>query len=327
MRRRDFIKVIAGGAAGWPLTAGAQRADQARVIGVLENAAEGDRDRLSLIAAFRQRLDELGWSSPRMRIDVRWTSGDPNRLRASAEELVGLKPAAILGGSTPVVAALQKATDAVPIVFVNANDPLRFGFVASMARPGGNITGFVSWDGTMGGKWLEILKEVAPQISRAGLINNPQTYTGQQSQSIAAASQALGLQIVPVPFQEAAGLERGVADFASIANGGLLVLPDISTVLHGDLIPILAARHRLPAVYPFRVFVNSGGLVYYGTNTKEQYRRAAEYVDRILRGEKPGELPVQAPTRYELVINLKTAKALGLTVPPTMLTRADEVIE
>jgi putative tryptophan/tyrosine transport system substrate-binding protein len=196
-----------------------------------------------------------------------------------------------------------------------------------MARPGGNITGFVSWDSTMGGKWLEILKEIAPNISRVALINNRQTYTGQQSQSIDSASQSLAVQLTPVLFREAAEIERGVADFAKEANGGLLVLPDASTVLHGDLIITLAARYRLPAVYPFRLFITGGGLVYYGTNTKDQYRRAAEYVDRILRGTKPSELPVQAPTRYELVINLKTAKAIGLEVPPKLLARADEVIE
>lgn len=328
MRRRDFITFLGGVTATWPMAARAQRSDQVRQIGVLENVVEGDPDTLSLIYAFRQRLEELGWSEGRnARIDIRWSAGDSNRIRAYAAELASLKPAAILGRSTPVVAALQQATNAVPIIFVNANDPLRFGFVASMARPGGNITGFVSWDSAMGGKWLEILKEVAPHISRVGLINNPQTYTGQQSQSIDSAAQALALQITPVPFREAADLERGITDFAKKTNGGLLVLPDTSAVLHGELITMLAARHRLPAVYPFRSFVDSGGLAYYGTNTKEQYRRAAEYVDRILRGTKPSDLPVQAPTKYELVINLKTAKAIGLEVPPKVLTRADEVIE
>jgi putative ABC transport system substrate-binding protein len=229
--------------------------------------------------------------------------------------------------STPTVRALQQATRSVPIVFVNANDPVGGGFVASLARPDGNITGFVAFEPAMGGKWLEVLKEIHPSIARVALIYNPQTHTGQYFHSIEDAARLLGIEVVRVAFGHAAALERGITDFARGAHGGMLVLPDSSTRVHRNLIVKLAAQHRMPAVYSYRLFITAGGLAYYGTETTEQFRKAADYVDRIFKGAKPAELPVQAPTKFELVINLKTAKALGLAVPPALLARADEVIE
>jgi putative tryptophan/tyrosine transport system substrate-binding protein len=328
LKRRDLITLFGGGALAWPLAARAQQTERAWRVGVLEHLAEGDPDTLSMISAFRQRLQELGWSDGRnARIEVRWSGGNADRLLAHAAELVGLKSDVILGRSTPVVAALRHVTETVPIVFVNANDPIRSGFVQSLARPGGNITGFISWDSKMGGKWLELLKEIAPSVVRVALLHNPQTYTGQQDESLAAGAPALGITLAALPFREAVEIERGIDNFARQANVGILVLPDSSTVLHRDLIVKLAGRQRVPAIYPFRQFATSGGLAYYGTNTRHQYRQAAEYIDRILRGAKPADLPVQAPTRYELIINLQTANAIGLVVPPTLLARADEVIE
>jgi putative ABC transport system substrate-binding protein len=276
----------------------------------------------------QQRLSELGWSVSRnLQIEARWSGGDPGRLPARAAELLALKPDVLIGTNTPAVAALRQVTEAVPIVFVNANDPIRLGFVQSLARPGGNITGFISWGSTIGGKWLELLTEIVPGLEHVALTFNPRTYTGQQTQSIEAAAPALRVGLTSVAFRDGSEIERALAEFSQTPNRGLLVLPDSSTVLHRDLIVGLAARHRIPAIYPFRAFITSGGLAYYGTNTAQQYRSAAEYVDRILKGAKPADLPVQAPTRYELVINLNTAKTLGLTVPDRVLARADEVIE
>ena len=328
MNRRTFLCVMTGSLLAAPLAAQAQQAQRVRRVGLLENVAEGDPDTLNMISSFRQRLHELGWSDGlNVRVEVRWSGGSGDRLPALAAELVALQSDVMFGRSTPVVVALRRASAAVPIVFVNANDPMRFGFVQSLARPGGNITGFISWDSNIGGKWLELLKEIAPRIARVALLNNPQTYTGQQNESLSAGASALGITITTLPFRDAVELERGLSDFARQANGGLLVLPDTSTVLHHDLIVTLTNRHRLPAIYPFRPFITSGGLAYYGTDTRSQYRQAAEYVHRILKGEKAADLPVQAPTKYELVINLKTAKALGLTIPPSLLQRADQVIE
>jgi putative tryptophan/tyrosine transport system substrate-binding protein len=327
MRRREFITMIAG-AAAWPIAARAQQAERVRRIGVLANSSEGDADMQAMIGVLQQRLAELGWSVGRnLQIEARWSGGDPGRLPARAAELLALKPDVLIGTNTPAVAALRQVTEAVPIVFVNANDPIRLGFVKSLARPGGNITGFISWGSTIGGKWLELLTEIVPGLEHVALTFNPRTYTGQQTQSIEAAAPALRVGLTSVAFRDGSEIERALAEFSQTPNRGLLVLPDSSTVLHRDLIVGLAARHRIPAIYPFRAFITSGGLAYYGTNTAQQYRSAAEYVDRILRGAKPADLPVQAPTRYETVINLKTAKALGLEVPPTLLARADEVIE
>jgi putative tryptophan/tyrosine transport system substrate-binding protein len=328
MRRRDFIKAIGGTAAAWPVTARAQQPERIRRVGVLFATAESDPQAQSLMSITRQRLEELGWSEGRnIRIEDRWTAGDNDRLRAYAAELAQLKPDVIVGEGTPVVAALQQATHTIPIVFLNANNPIGSGFVASIARPGGNITGFVSFEPAMGGKWLETLKEIAPDVARVALIYNPQTHTGQHFQSIDSISQALAVKAIRLPFSNAAEIEGALGDFAREPKGGLLVLPDNSTVLHRDLICALAARHRLPAIYPFRRFIASGGLTYYGANPKDMHRKLAEYVDRILKGATPADLPVQTPTRFELVINLKTANALGLAIPPTLLVRADEVIE
>jgi len=328
MRRREFIAVMGAAALLRPRTALAQRSQPIKRIGILQNTEEGDRDKQSLIEAFQRRLHELGWTDGRnVQFEVRWSAGQVDRLRAQAKELVGLKPDVIFGEGTPVITTLRQASESVPIVFVNANDPIRFGFVQSLARPGGNITGFISWDSKMGGKWLEILKELAPGVARIGLIYHPQTYTGQQDESLAAAESTLKVALTRLPFREITELERGLEDFTREPNGGLLVLPDVSTVLHSDLIVKLAGRHRVPAIYPFRLFITHGGLAWYGTNLKQQYWQAAGYADRILRGAKPADLPVQAPTKYELVINLKAAKAINLEIPAVLLTRADEVIE
>jgi len=330
MRRREFIALIGGAAAsaGSPLMARAQQTSSIRRVGVLTSLAVADVESQVLIAAFRQELQKLGWSEGgNIRIDDRWPAGDPDGLRRYATELVSLKADVILGYGTPPVVALQQATQTIPIVFVNANDPVGFGFVKSIARPGGNITGFVSFEPAMGGKWLETLSEIAPGVARVGLIYNPQTHTGQHFPSIETASRSLAVELVRVPFREAAEIEHQIDDFARMRNGGLVVLPDNSTNLHRHLIVSLAAHHKLPAIYPFRHFVTNGGLAYYGTDTTETFRRAAGYVDRILKGAHPADLPVQAPTKFELLINLKTAKALGLDVPPTLVARADEVIE
>jgi putative ABC transport system substrate-binding protein len=327
MQRRDFLGVL-GGAAVWPFAARAQQPGRIRLVAVLLGTAESDPEAQSLISATRHRLEELGWSEGRnIRIENRWTAGDNDRLRTYAAELAQLKPDVIVCEGTPVVAAVQQATRTIPIVFVNANNPIGSGFVASIARPGGNITGFVSSEPAMGGKWLETLKEIAPDVARVGLVYNPQTHTGQNFQSIESVSQALAVKAIRLPFSNAAEIETALGDFAREPNGGLLVLPDNSTILHRSLICTLADRHRLPAIYPFRRFITSGGLTYYAADTKDMYRKLADYVDRILKGAKPADLPVQTPTKFELIINLKTAKALGLSIPPTLLVRADEVIE
>jgi putative ABC transport system substrate-binding protein len=328
MRRREFFALLGGAAAAWPLAAQAQEPVRVRRIAVLNNIAEGDPDMQVWIGVFRQRLDSLGWNEGRnLKIDIRWGAGDLTRLRRYAVELVNMAPDVAFAESTPSIKALQQATHTIPIVFVGGSNPVGSGFVASLARPEGNITGFISFEPAIGGKWLGTLKEIAPRVTRAALIYNPQTHTGQYFQSIEAAAQSLGVELVRVAFHEASDIERGIDDFAREPDGGLLVLSDPSTALHRDLIVTLAARHRLPAVYPFRHFVTTGGLISYGVARTDQYRRAAEYVGRILKGEKPADLPVQAPTKFELVINLKAAKALGLEVPLQLQQLADEVIE
>jgi putative ABC transport system substrate-binding protein len=328
MRRRDLIIAIGGAVAVWPIAARAQQPERIRRVGVLLGTAESDPEAQSLISATRHRLEQLGWSEGRnIRMENRWTAGDSERLRAYAAELAQLNSDVIVCEGTPVVAAVQQATRTIPVVFVNANNPIGSGFVASIARPGGNITGFVSSEPAMGGKWLETLKEIAPDVVRVGLVYNPQTHTGQNFQSIESVSQALAVKAIRLPFSNAAEIERTVGDFAREPKGGLLVLPDNSTILHRNLICTLAAQFQMPAIYPFRRFITSGGLTYYGADTKDMYQKLAEYVDRILKGVKPADLPVQTPTKFELIINLRTAKALGLSIPPTLLVRADEVIE
>jgi putative ABC transport system substrate-binding protein len=326
MKRREFITLL-GGAAGWPLAARAQQPEPMRRIAVLMDYSETDQFAESLLRVFRERLESFGWSDGRnIRIDCRWAAGNADRLRSYSAD-VGLKPDVIFGRGTPVIAALQAATGTIPIVFINANNPIGSGFIASIARPGGNITGFVAFEPDMGGKWLETLREIVPNITRVGLVYNPQTHTGQHFPSIELTSRSLAIKIVRLPFHDAGGIERALGDYALESNGGLLVLPDNSSNFHRDLIVRLATQHRLPAIYPFRQFMAAGGLAYYGADDKDQSQKAAEYVNRMLNGVSPGDLPAQFPTRFELVINLKTAKALGLAIPPTLLARADEVIE
>ena len=281
------------------------------------------------VTAFAQGLQELGWIAGRnVRIDYRWGAGDPDLFRKYATELVALGPDVIVGSTTSIVRELQRATPALPIVFVGVIDPVGGGLVASLARPGGNATGFALFEYGMSGKWLELLKEIAPRITRVAVIRDP-TATGGSGQlaAIQVVAPSFGVELSPVDTRDADGIERAVSALARETNAGLIVTGSTSALAHRELIINLVARYPLPAIYPFRPFVAGGGLAYYGADSADQFRRAAGYVDRILKGEKPADLPVQAPTKYELVINLKTAKALGLTVPPTLLARADEVIE
>jgi putative ABC transport system substrate-binding protein len=328
IRRRELIAAIAG-AAAWPLAARAQQSGAMRRIGVLMIQAPDDSEGKARLAAFAQGLQELGWTVGRnVRIDYRWGAGDADRTREYAAELVALAPDVILASGTSTVAPLLRATRTVPIVFANVVDPVGAGFVASLARPGGNATGFTPYEFGMSGKWLELLKQIAPQVTRAAVIRDSTQGSGtSQLAAVQAVAPSFGVDVRPVDVRDATEIERDIAVFARGSNGGLIVTASGLSLIHRGLIITLAARHRLPAVYPFRYFIGDGGLISYGPDTINQFRRAAGYVDRILRGEKPADLPVQAPTKYELVINLKTAKALGLEVPPMLLVRADEVIE
>ena len=330
MKRREVITMLGGAAAVWPLASRAQQTERVRRIGMLQPLAASDPEAQLRGLTLRQRLEELGWRDGyNVQIDYRWASGDNVRIRALAAELVSLKPDAILGASTPVVAALRAETSTIPIVFVQVIDPVAAGFVTSLARPGGNLTGITNFEFSVGGKWLETLKEILPQLARVAVLYNPKTapYAASLLRSIEAAAPSFAMEAIDAPVRDAAETERAIDAFAQKPNSGLLVLPDASTLLHRDLIIARAAQHRLPAVYPFRYFAVNGGLVSYGTDAADTHRQAVSYIDRILRGTKPDELPVQAPNKFELVINLKTAKALGLEVPPTLLARADEVIE
>jgi putative ABC transport system substrate-binding protein len=330
MRRREFIGGILGSAATWPLAARAQQGEQMRRIGVLTSgAAADDPDGQVRSAAFVQGLQQLGWTDGRnIRIDYRWGAGDADNMRKYAAELVALAPDVILASGTASVAPLLQATRTVPIVFVQVTDPVGAGFVDSLAHPGGNATGFLLFEYAISAKWLELLKEIAPRVSRAGVIRDPaQTAGTGQFGVIQSVAPSLGMDVSAINLRDAPEIERGIAAFARSANGGLILTSSALSVVHRDLIVTLAARHKLPAVYYRRQFVTGGGLISYGPDVAEQNRRAAGYVDRILKGEKPADLPVQAPTKYELLVNLKTAKALGLTVPASLLARADEVIE
>jgi ABC-type uncharacterized transport system substrate-binding protein len=324
--RRKFLATLCG-AAAWPLAARAQQGSAIKRIGVLMNVAADDPEGQARIVAFVQGLQQLGWSDGRnVQIDIRWGGGDPERIHKYAAELVALAPDAILATSTIVVRPLQQATHTVPIVFVQVIDPVGAGMVATLARPGGNTTGFTVFEYGLSGKWLELLKEIAPRVTRVAMLRDLTIGLGQLG-AIQSVAPSLGLELTPIGVGDVGEIERTVAAFARSSNGGLIVTASTSAVIHRDLISMLAARHRLPAVYSFRYFVTAGGLISYGPNSIDPYRRAASYIDRILKGEKPADLPVQAPTKYELVINLKTAKGLGLDMPASVLARADEVIE
>jgi putative ABC transport system substrate-binding protein len=329
MRRRAFITLFGGAAVAWPLPARAQERNRIRRVGTLMYLAAGDPDSPARVAAFARGLQELGWIEGRnIQIDYRWGGGDLDRVRKYAAELVALAPDVILVSSGSALAALQNATRTVPIVFVNVTDPVGAGYVASLARPGANTTGFTLFEYSLSGKWLELLKLIAPGMTRAAVIRNPSITSGTgQFGAIQAVAPSLGVELTPVDARDHSGIEHTIAGFTRGSNDGLIVTASPSAVLHRELIIALAARHRLPAVYAIRLFAANGGLISYGPDEIEQHRRAAGYVDRILKGEKPADLPVQHPTKYELVINLKTAKALGLEIPATLLGRADEVIE
>ena len=329
MKRREFITLLGGAAAVWPLVARAQQAERVRRIGLLLATTADDADFQAWVGAFLQALALLGWTIGRnVRIDTRWATANAGEIRRHAAELVALAPDVILAHGSSTVGALTQATRTVPIVFPVVSDPVAAGFVDSLARPGGNATGFMTGEYSMSGKWLELLKQIAPGVTRAAVLRDATQGSGtSQFAVIQAAAPSLGVEVKPVNMRDAEEIERGVTVFARSPGGGLVVAAGPAATRHRDLIVKLAAQHRLPAVYYERFFVAGGGLISYGPDFIDQYRHAAGYVDRILKGEKPADMPVQAPTKYELVINLKTAKALGLTIPPSVLTRADEVIE
>jgi putative tryptophan/tyrosine transport system substrate-binding protein len=328
MKRREFITLLGGAAAAWPLAARAQQADRVRHIGILFGAA-ADPDVEARLAAFRQGLQQLGWTDGRnVRIENRWGVGDVDNIRKYAAELAALAPDVILASGTVTMAPLLQATRTVPIVFTNVADPVGAGYVDSLARPGGNATGFMNFEYSLSGKWLELLKQIAPGVTRAAVLRDPVLTSGiGQFAIIQSVAPSLGVDVRPVNVRDAGEIERAVTTFARASNGGLIVTASALAAVHRNLIITLAARHKLPTVYYRRYFVTSGGLISYGYDLYDQFRRAAGYVDRILKGEKPADLPVQAPTKYELVINLKTAKALGIEVPATLLATTDEVIE
>ena len=328
MRRRDFIKVIVSGAAAWPLVSRAQQPDRMRRIGAfagIDDDAEGQ----ARFAAFRQGLEQLGWTEGRnVRIDYRFGGGDAENIRKHAAELAALAPDVILAAGAAAVGPMLQAARNVPVVFVIVPDPVGAGFVESLSRPGGNATGFINFEYSIGAKWLELLKQIAPGLTRAAVLRDPFITAGTgQLGAIQSTGPSIGVEVSPINVRDAGEIERAVAAFARSSNGGLIVTGSALAVVHRNLIITLAARHKLPAIYFERNFVASGGLISYGPDYLDQFRRAASYVDRILKGEKPADLPVQAPTKYELVVNLKTAKALGLEIPATLLARADEVIE
>ena len=331
MKRRNFITGLGGAALTWPLAARAQQPERMRRVGVLMHTTSDETEAQARVAAFLQGLHEAGWAVGRnVRIDTRWSGGDSARMRRDATELVGLNPDVILAGVGPTTAVLQQVSRAVPIVFAQGVDPVGSGNVASLARPGGNATGFLQFEYSLSGKWPELLKEIAPRVTRVGVLRDADVAGGAAAigqWAVIQATSPLGVELSPIVLGSAGESERAISAFARDPNGGLIVAVSARSQIQRELIVTLAARHQLPAVYPYRFFVASGGLISYGPDLIGQYRRAAGYVDRVLKGEKPADLPVQAPTKYELAINLKTAKTLGLTVPPTLLARADEVIE
>jgi len=329
LKRRDFITLLGGAAVTWPLTARAQQPERMRRIGVLMGQAEDDAEAQARVAAFEQGLQQLGWSDGRnVRIDRRWAAGDADRTRKYAAELIALAPDVILAPGSFTIGPLLQVSRSVPIVFVHVPDPVGAGFVDSLARPGGNATGFILFEYATSAKWLELLKQIAPGLTRVAVIRDPALTSGTgQFAAIQALAPSLGVEVTPVNVRDAGEIERAITAFARSPNGGLILTGSALSQVHRQTIVALAARHKLPAIYYERFVVAEGGLMSYGPSLVDQFQRAAGYADRILKGEKPADLPVQTPTKYELVINLKTAKALGLDVPPMLLARADEVIE
>ena len=329
MRRRQFISFLGGAALALPMAARAQQPQRMRRVGVLMGGAESDPQQQARVAAFRRGLRDLKWvEGVNIQLDIRWGASDAARIAAIATELVALAPDVIVGTVTPVLRALKQSTQAIPIVFAGVSDPVGDGFVASLAKPGGNITGFSSADAGLGGKWLQLLKEMSPGLTRAAALFNPDT--GAHSifwPALQAAAPSLGVTMIRSEVRDGAAIENAIAALAGIPGAGLVVMPDAFTSLHRDLIIAAAARHRVPAIYFIRTFADDGGLMAYGPDYADMYRRAASYVDLILKGAKPADLPVQAPVKFEFVLNLKTAAALGLAVSPTLMGRADEVIE
>jgi putative tryptophan/tyrosine transport system substrate-binding protein len=329
MKRREFITLLGGAAATWPLAAHAQQGERMRRVGIFMDLSEQDVEGQTRVAAFRKGLQDLGCTEGRnAKFDTRWTAGDPARMRRYAAELVGLAPEVIMNGGLPTLVVMQQETRSIPIVFAQVLDPVGAGFVESLARPGGNITGFVSFEYSMAGKWLETLKLIAPNIVRIAAIRDLASPSEMgMLGAIQAVMPAFAMPFIAIGGRDAAEFERAIEEFAREPNGGLIILPSPNTLVHRRAIMALAARRRLPAIYPYGFFAREGGLLSYGIVPSDNFRRAAAYVDRILKGANPGELPVQVPTKFELVINLKTAKELGLTVPQTLLSTADEVIE
>jgi putative ABC transport system substrate-binding protein len=330
MRRRQFIAALGGAVATWPSLSRAQHVDRTRQVGVLMSVVPDDPSGDADVAAFRQGLDELGWTDGRnIRLHLRWPGGDIERVHALAKELVELRPDALVSRSTPTTMALRSETDVIPIVFVNVSEPVESGLAQTLARPGGNITGFTNFEGSIGGKWLQLLKEVDPRISRVAMIYNPQTapFSRLFLRSVQSAAPVLSLQAVDLPVETTSNIETALAAFAREKGGGLVAIPDSFTGEHRDLIIALAARHRLPAVYSYLSATRSGGLMAYAVDTRDTMRRAAGYIDRILKGARPAELPIQQPAQLALSVNLQTAKALGLEFPPSLVATADEVIE
>ena len=329
MKRREFITLLAGAAATWPLAARAQQRKRMRRVGVLMATAANDPQVQERNAAFLQGLQQLGWTvGENLQIDYRWAAGNEDDTRKYAAELVALAPDVIFTSGSAAAGPLRRATRTVPIVFTNVADPVGAGLVESLARPGGNMTGFTPFEYGIGAKWLQLLKEIAPNVTRAAVLRDPTISAGLGLwAAIQSVSPVVAIEVSPVNVGDPGEIEHSLAAFARSPNGGLIMTASALAVVHRDLTIALAARHRLPAVYYDRYFAVAGGLISYGPNTVGEFRRAADYVDRILKGEKPADLPVQVATKYDLVINLKTAKALGIEVPPTLLARADEVIE
>lgn len=330
MRRREFIAGL-GGAAAWPLRAGAQQGERVRRLGVLHMGAEGDHGSFAQVSRLIQGLAELGWIDGRnLRIDVRWAAGNVDRMKVHAKELVDQRPDVIFGAASAAVVAAKRETETIPIVFANVSDPVGDGFVASLSRPGGNITGFINIEAGMGGKFLELLSEIAPAVTRAAFLHNPETAPGRGAYfrpAFETAAQSLHVSTIAAPVHNDTEIEAAITSLGREPGGGLVVCPDSFLFAHRTPIISLAARHNVPAIYWISVFVTDGGLLSYGQDALDVYHRSASYVDRVLRGAKPAELPVQVPTRYEMILNARAAGALGLTVPPSILLRADQVIE